>query len=447
MSGTIKVKKGLDISLKGKAELYEGGKCESEVYAIYPDDFVGLTPKVVVKPGDKVWAGTPLMIDKNREEVCIVSPVSGEIVAVNRGDRRKVINVEIRKDGEKKFVNFGVANPQELSAEEIKQKMISAGLFAFIRQRPYDVVADPRISPRDIFVSCFDTAPLAPSVEYILRGEEENFEAGLVALSKLTTGKLYVSIKEGADYVPKHGEVYTFSGKHPTGNVGTQIAYISPINKGDVVWTMSALEVLFIGRLFNEGRVNFKRKVAVTGSEIIKPCYVETILGASIKELLKGNVVMGKNLRYISGNVLTGKNVGREGYLSAFASQVSVIPEGNDRHEFLGGITLGMRKLSNSRLFPAGFGQRGEYDVDARMNGSERAMIMSGEYDKMFPMDIYPEYLLKAIMAFDINKMENLGIYEVAPEDFALCEFVDTSKIEIQHIVREGLDRLRKEMN
>lgn len=448
MADVIKIKKGLDIKLKGKPEprLIDAGK--SDVYSFSPDDYAGLTPKVTVKAGDKVKAGTVLMTDKNNPEVGFVSSVSGEVLSVNRGERRKVLSIEVKSDGKSDSELFGAKNPESMSGEEIKQTLLTAGLWPFIKQRPYDVIANPGVAPRDIFVSTFDTAPLAPDFGFVLKGEEKNFETGLTALSKMTTGKLYVGVNEGSSIsVPKNVVVKTFTGKHPAGNVGTQIHFTAPVNKGEAVWTIQAADVLFIGRLFNKGVVDLTRTLAIAGSEVVKPSYTKALVGASMDSIVGGNVVMGKALRYISGNVLTGANVGKNGFLTAYATQVTIIPEGTEIHEFLGWGMPGFGKYSASRLFLSGFLAKKEYTIDARIKGGERAMIMSGEYDKVFPMDIYPEFLLKAIITFDIDKMENLGIYEVAPEDFALCEFVDTSKIQLQHIVREGLNKLMKEMN
>ena len=331
----------------------------------------------------------------------------------------------------------------------MKAALLEAGLFAFMRQRPYDVIANPNDAPRAIFVSAFDSAPLAPDFELQLKGEEANFQTGLNALAKIAQVYLGVSAKQKSEALlqAKNVTINIFDGPHPAGNVGVQINHVAPINKGEVVWTIGAEAIIFIGRLFNEGKVNLTRTVAFTGSEVVKPCYVKMLLGAKLDKVFKGHVTTGKNLRYISGNVLTGKQVDAEnGYLGAFHSQLTVIPEGNDVHEMLGWIMPRVNDFSTSRSYFSWLQGKKEYVMDARIKGGERHMIMSGEYDSVFPMDIYPEYLIKAIIAGDIDKMEALGIYEVAPEDFALCEFVCSSKVEVQRIVREGLDALRAEM-
>ncbi|WP_280748545.1 Na(+)-translocating NADH-quinone reductase subunit A [Parabacteroides sp. PF5-9] len=457
MANVIKIKKGLDINLKGKpSDVLLAGK-KSVTYAIVPDNYNGIIPKVVAKAGDKVKAGSVLMYDKNRPEIKFVSPVSGEVLAVNRGAKRKVLSIEVQADAEVEYVEFGKKNVSSLKAEEIKEAILEAGLWPSVRQRPYDIVATPGDAPRDIFVSAFYSAPLAPNFDFILRGQEVDFQTGLDALAKLTSGKVYVGVRKGSNVSPKGVELIEVEGPHPAANVGVQINYIKPINKGEIVWVVNPDEVIMIGRLFNKGIADFSRMVVLTGSEISEKGYVETIAGCSIKSLVDGRVQQSNfqngfqglsDTRIISGNVLSGTKVDRDGYLGAYDNQITVIPEGEDVYELFGWIMPRFNDFSVSRTYFSWLmGKKKEYTIDARIKGGKRAMIMSNEYDQVFPMNILPEYLLKAIIAFDIDKMENLGIYEVAPEDFALCEFVDTSKIEIQKIVRDGLDLLYKEMN
>lgn len=449
MANLIKIKKGLDINLKGKATetLIDVGK--SETYAVVPDNYNGIIPKLAVRIGDKVKVGTPLMFDKNHPDVKFVSPVSGEVTAVNRGEKRKILSIVVTPDNEMEYESFFVDEPSSMSKDNIKSVLLNAGLWPYIKQRPYDKVASPDVEPRDIFITAYNTAPLAPSFEYIIKGEEAIFQLGLDILKKLTDGKVYVGMKKGSSVSPKGVEVVELEGPHPVGNVGIMINHIKPVNKGEVVWTMNAADVLFIGRLFKKGTVDFSRLVALTGSEMTERGYVKIISGCTIESLIGRKVIEGnKHVRLISGNVLTGTKVERTDYLGAYDNQITVIPEGDDVDEFVGWATPGFGKYSVSHTYFAWLlGKSKEYVLDARIRGGKRAMIMSNEYDKVFPMDILPEYLLKAIITFDIDKMENLGIYEVAPEDFALCEFVDTSKIEIQKIVRNGLDLLYKEMN
>jgi Na+-transporting NADH:ubiquinone oxidoreductase subunit A len=456
MVQAIKIRKGLDINLKGKPKAVRKQTVSSQYYTVFPDDFPGFMPKVAVKEGDKVLAGTSVLFDKNRPNLQITAPVSGEITAINRGEKRKLISVVIKASATNESVDFGKKKPEALSPEAIKQALAEAGMFAFIRQRPYDMLADPNDTPRDIFVTGFFSTPLSPDADFILEGQEEDFQTGLDALSLITSGKVYLGIrpttKSAALKNARNVEIVTFDGPHPAGNASIQINHIQPVNKGEIVWTIDFTCVLFIGRLFNRGIADFSRWAALTGSEVKEEerAYYQILPGVSLEDWLKDRICSNdSHLRYISGNVLTGTQVARNGSLHAYDNQVTVIPEGDDTHEFLGWIMPGFPKYSVSRTYPAFLVQalsKKEYTIDARIRGGRRAMIMSGEWDKVFPMDILPEFLIRAILASDIEKMENLGIYEIAPEDFALCEFVDTSKMELQTIVRRGLDWLYKEM-
>ena len=449
MANVIKLRKGLDINLKGKASQELMSVKEPGFYALVPDDFTGITPKVVVKEQEYVMAGGPLFIDKNHPELKFVSPVSGVVTSVERGARRKVLNIVVEAAAEQDYEEFGKKSVSALNGESVKTALLEAGMFAFIRQRPYDVIADPTMYPKAIFVSAFDSNPLAPDFEFALKGEEANFQTGLDALAKMAKTYLSISVNQKATALTqaKNVTVTAFDGPNPAGNVGVQINHISPVVKGETVWAIGAEAVIFIGRLFNTGRVDMTRKVAITGSEVLKPAYCKLKVGALLTNVFSGNVTKGKDLRYISGNVLTGKKVNPNGFLGAFDSQLTVIPEGDDIHEMLGWIMPRFNQFSvNHSYFSWLMGKKKEYVLDARIKGGERHMIMSNEYDKVFPMDIFPEYLVKAIIAGDIDRMEALGIYEVAPEDFALCEFVCSSKVEVQRIVRAGLDMLRAEM-
>lgn len=449
MANLIKLRKGLDINLKGKAAAEVVAVKEPGFYSLVPDDFTGVTPKVVVKEQEYVMAGGPLFIDKNHPEVKFVSPVSGVVTSVERGARRKVMNIVVEAAAEQDYEEFGKKNVASMNGEAVKEALLNGGMFAFIRQRPYDVIADPTVAPRAIFVSAFDSNPLAPDFEIALKGEEANFQTGLDALAKIAKTYLSISVNQKAAALTqaKNVTLTVFDGPNPAGNVGVQINHIAPINKGETVWTIDPQAVIFIGRLFNTGRVDLTRTVAITGSEVKKPAYCKLKVGALLTDVLANNVNKERELRYISGNVLTGKQIAANGFLGAFHSQVTVIPEGNDVHEMLGWIMPRLNDFSTSHsYFSWLMGKNKEYTLDARIKGGERHMIMSNEYDKVLPMDIMPEYLIKAIIAGDIDRMEQLGIYEVAPEDFALAEFVCSSKMELQRIVREGLDMLRREM-
>lgn len=445
MSNSIKLRKGLDINLKGKAAEEWLKVNETGIYSICPDDFTGVTPKVVVKEKDYVLAGQPLFVDKNHPELKFVSPVSGEVTSVERGARRKVMSITVKAEAEQKYQEF---QTNVSGAEALKALLLDAGLFAFFRQRPYDVVADPSGTPRAIFVSGFDSNPLAPQFEFVLKGQEDVFQKGLSALAQLAKTYLSISDKQKAQALTAAKDVVltTVSGPHPAGNVGVQINNIAPINKGEVVWTMDAQAVIFIGRLLTTGKVDLTRTVAVAGSEVKHPAYAKLKVGAGVASVLEGNVATDKKLRYISGSPLCGKQIEANGALGAFSNQLTVIPEGDDVHEAFGWIMPRLDQFSVSRSYFSWLMKGKSYALDARVKGGHRHMIFSNEYDDVLPMDIMPEHLIKAIIAGDIDRMEQLGIYEIAPEDFALCEFVCSSKMELQRIIREGLDMLRKEM-
>ena len=449
MANVIKLRKGLDVNLKGKAakELFQAER--SGVYALMPDDFTGMKPKVVVKENDVVKVGDALFVDKNHPEVKFVSPVSGKVVAVVRGERRKVLSVQVEADAEQQYVDFGKKNVALMDTKSVKDLLLESGLFGFFKQRPFDVTANPEDTPKAIFVSAFNSMPLAADFQFVLQGREADFQAGLDALAKIAKTHLGVSTKQNAAALTaaKNVTVTYFSGAAPAGNVGVQINHVDPINKGEVVWTLGAEEVIFIGHLLNTGKLDFTRVIAVAGSQIKKPAYCKAIIGSQMSSILKNNVNEDRHIRIISGNVMTGVKTSADGFLGAHATEVNVIPEGDDVHEILGWIMPRCNEYSTSRSYMSWlFGKKKEYTLDARIKGGERHMIMSNEYDRVFPMDIFPEQLVKAIITGDIDRMEALGIYEVAPEDFALCEFVDSSKLEVQRIVREGLDMLRKEM-
>ena len=447
MANRIKIKKGLQIPLMGVAEETLRGSIQSEYVKLCPEDFPGITPKVAARVDDRVKSGSVLFYDKEHPEITFASPVSGVVTAIERGEKRRILNFTVKTDSQNQYEDFGRKNVSDLSAEEIKNSILKAGIWWTIRQRPYDIVANPTKSPRDIFVTAFDSAPLAPDYNFILKNRQAELQAGLLALSKLTSGKLYFSVGKNSpkiDFPQTNNIVITeFEGPHPAGNVGVQINHLAPVNKNEVVWTLRLTEVAIIGKLFNEGIVDLTRTVALTGSEVKQTGYFNMLIGTDLSQLFTNNVTEGINLRYISGNPLTGRRVETNDVLRAYDSQVTVIPEGDDVHELFGWGSLSPDRYSASPLYMR---LKKAYRIDARLKGGRRAFIVSNEYDEVFPMDIYPEALVKSIMAFNIDKMEQLGIYEVAPEDFALCEFVDTSKLETQKVVRTGLDLLRKEM-
>lgn len=435
MTKTINIRRGLDIPLSGKAEGMPKSVAATLV-GICPDDFPGYTWKCEVKPGDAVAAGTPLFHAKEDESLKITSPVAGVVEEVRRGERRKILAVTVRRNGD------AVAAPE---GKSIADKMKASGLWAMMRQRPFDVVPDTGTEPRDIFVTAFDSAPLAGKM--IPTHLEKYLEAGLKALKSLTKGTVYLSVREAADYKVESAEIIEVSGPHPAGNVGPQIAAVAPVNKGESVWALDAATAARIGKLAKEGTAEYMTEVAVTGPAALHPENILTEIGASLGEILKGEVPTEGNTRVVAGNVLTGvKENPVSGFLRWPYRQVTLLPEGDHADEFMGWASLSPSKFSVKRTFPSFlFGKGKTFPFDARIKGGHRAMILSGEMDKVFPFDIYPEYLLKAMMAGDYDRMEKLGIYEVAPEDFALPEFVDTSKQPLQQIVRDSLNALRKD--
>lgn len=447
MKNVIKLRKGLDINLKGIACKGTISSLKSGEYALVPDSFCGVTPKIVVHEGDKVKAGEPLFVSKKYPEVKFASPVSGTVETILRGERRKILYVKVKADEEQQFLDFGSKDVNSLDAESVKKALLDAGIFGYIKQLPYAVSTTPDTDPKAIFVSAFRDMPLASDFEVELEGNEKDFQTGLNALSKIQKTYLGISSSQTAKALvnAENVEINIFKGKCPAGNVGVQVNHVCPVNKGEVVWTVDPAHVIIIGRLFNTGKVDLRRVIAVAGSEIKEPSYVEALIGTPLSVVLDGKLAKEDHIRIINGNPLTGKKTTMEDYIGAATSEVTVIPEGDNVDELLGWILPRTKEFSTSRsYFSWLFGKR-EYNLDARIKGGERHMIMSGEYDKVLPMDIYGEYLIKAIIAGDIDKMELLGIYEVSPEDFALAEFVDSSKLELQRIVREGLDMLRKE--
>ena len=445
MANVIKLHKGLDIHLQGKAEEKLIQLKSNGQYALVPDDFEGVTPKVVVKEGDIVKAGDALFVNKQYPEVKFASPVSGKVVEVVRGERRKVLCVKVQADAEQEFVDFGKKDVGTLTGEQVVNALLEAGIFGYINQLPYAVSTNPSVLPKAIFVSALRDKPLAGDFEFEVHGQEQDFQTGITALSKIAKTYLGVGVGSKLEGV-KDAEVNIFDGKCPAGNVGVQVNNIDPVNKGEVVWTIGdPTVVLFIGRLLNTGKVNLSRRVALCGSEVKNPAYVDMLVGEELSTLLSNSYDASKNVRIINGNVLTGRPTTKEGFLGAHTSEITVIPEGNDADEMLGWILPRFKQFSVNRSYFSWLCGKKSYALDARIKGGERHMIMSGEYDKVLPMDIYGEYLIKAIIAGDIDRQEALGIYEVSPEDFALAEFVDSSKLELQRIVREGLNILRKE--
>lgn len=449
MSNVIKIKRGVDIKLVGEAEQQYAQKLPVETVAIKPSNFHGVRLKLVAKEGEEVKAGSPVLVDRDNDRISFCSPVSGEIAQVVRGEKRKILEVRILADKEIDYLDFGSADPSKLSREEIIGKLTASGCWPLIKERPYNVIANTEIAPKAIFISGFDSAPLAPDLNLLLEDQEEEFQAGINALAKLTEGSIHLGLnnsKPAANVFKgvQGVQINKFEGPHPAGLVGVHIHHVSPINKGETVWTISPEHVVIIGRLFLTGKFDARINIAVTGSEVKERKYHRTILGAAIKHFVEGNISDKKN-RLISGNVLTGTKVEMDGYLDAFARQITVIPEG-DEPEFFGWVIPKTDKFSISRTLPAWLMPNKKYELNANLHGEHRPFVVTGQYERVFPFDIYPVQLLKAIMINDIEKMENLGLYEVVEEDFALCEVVCTSKTPVQETVRKGLDLMKIEL-
>ncbi len=449
MSTVYKIKKGLDIKLLGEAEKTIVD-LNAKRYAIKPPDFIGCFPKMLVKEGDKVKTGSPVFYDKYRDNIQFTSPVSGTILEIKRGAKRKLLEVVIESDGKGESVDFGSADVGTTDRDALIEILLKSGVWPVLRQRPYSTIAHPKDNPKAIFISAFDTAPLAPDFDLIVHGQGEAFQTGLDVLSKLTTGKVHLNIDD-ANTVSKvflnsrNVEINHFSGPHPASNVSVHVSRIDPLNKGEVIWYLGAQEVLTIGKLFLTGKYDPARIIALTGSEVLKPRYYKTFIGARITNMVSGNISDSK-CRYISGNVLTGEKIERDGFVRFYDSMVTIIPEG-DNFEFFGWLSPGFNKFSFSGTFPSKLFPNKKYRLDTNINGGNRAFVMTGKLEKVFPFDIYPMQLIKAILVEDIDLMENLGIYEIEEEDFALCEVIDTSKTNIQEIVRNGLDLMRQEMS
>lgn len=436
----------MDIQLAGKASEKKTKLGVVSDYALVPDDFTGIVPKVVVKEGDHVLAGDPLFVNKNFPEVRFASPVSGIVEAVVRGDRRKVLCVKVKADDSQEYRDFGSKNVDSLDGNGVRSLLLEAGLFGYINQLPYAVSTTPDTTPKAIFVSAFRDMPLAGDFDFEVKGQETDFQTGITALSKIAQVNVGISSKSQNETLRnlKDATVTAWQGPCPAANVGVHVNHLCPVNKGEVVWTVDPVAVIFIGRLLNTGKVDLRRTIAVAGSEVVEPHYVDALVGTPLKAILEGNVREGA-VRIINGNPLTGRKDSLDGYLGAHTSEVTVIPEGDDADEMLGWIMPRLGHFSANRSYFSWLLGKRDYKLDARVKGGKRNMIMSGEYDKVLPMDIYAEFLIKAIITGDIDKQEQLGIYEVSPEDFAVAEFVDSSKLELQKIVRQGLDILRKE--
>ncbi len=449
MSKDIRIKKGLDINLVGVAEPTTSKAALSNVYALNLRDFHGLTPKMLLKEGAEVKAGEGIFYNKNNEKMLFVSPVSGEIIEVVRGARRRILTIKILADKTQEQVSHKPLDLNKTSPDEIKNFLLKTGCWPFIKQRPYDIIADPDTIPKAIFISGYNTAPLAADVDYVLQGKEKEIQAALDALGALTPGKVHVSVgKNGNSPLSSMQgiELHKVSGPHPAGLVGTQINKIDPINKGELVWTIAPQDLIIIGETLQTGKFNAERLVALAGSYIKKPHYYKTKIGAEISTFLYASGVNEGRFRLINGDVLTGSKVRPDGFLGFYNSTVTAIPEGDD-YELFGWNKPVFDKVSTTRALTFSWLRpKKKYDLNTNTNGEHRAFVVTGQYEEVFPLDIYPLQLLKACMVQDLDEMEQLGLYEVIPEDFSLTEFICISKQPHQQIIREGLDLLHKEI-
>lgn len=448
MSNTISIRKGLDIRLVGEATKEIKEIPVSKTVCLSPIDFHGLIPKMVVKEGASVQIGDTIFYDKKNEKIKFVSPASGTIKQIVRAEKRRIVQIIIESDSKQTSKKFEVKKIADTTKEEMLDLLLESGIWPSMKQRPLDIIADPSKDPKGIFVSSFDSSPLAPDYSFILSEKMEQVQMGLNALNVLADGKVHLSSRNNSEFSKMQNvSHHTINGMHPAGNIGTQIHHIDPVNKGEFVWGMNIQDVAALGKLMETGTVDAKKCIAITGSEVSTPTYMNIHSGSLMSDILKDNVT-GENVRYISGNVLTGDQKSIDEYISYYHNQVTVIPEGNEYKFFLttGWLGLGFDKFSNSRLFPTFLLPKSKkFKLDTNTNGEERAFVVTGELEKVFPFDILPMHLAKAAITDDIDGMENLGIYEVAPEDFALCEYVCTTKINIQEKIRQGLDLIASE--
>ena len=448
MSKDIRIKKGLDIKLVGEATLTTNKLPVKGMFALKPQDFHGIIPKLIAKEGTSVKAGESIFYSKSDDRILFPSPVSGKVTEIIRGAKRKIISIKITADGKQSFKDFGIKDADKMSAEEVKNHLLNSGCWPFIKQRPFDVIANPSQTPKAIFISAYASSPLAANYDYTLAGKEKELQAALTAISKLTTGSVHVSVGKDSNSPfsgLKNIQLHNVSGPHPVGNVSTQISQIDPLNKGEVVWVINPHDLLVVGELLLTGNFNFIRTLALTGSQFEKPSYVTVVSGASISDVVAKNINID-NTRIISGNVLSGTQVSKDDFLGYYDNQITAIPEGDD-YEFFGWNKPVFNKISPSRALTFSWlTPKKKYDLNTNTNGEHRAFVVTGSYENVFPLDIFPLQFLKACMYQDLDEMENLGGYEVAPEDFALTEFICISKQPHQKIVREGLDLMKEEL-
>ncbi len=451
MSKTIRIKKGLNIKLAGSAPNSISTAGYPEIVALQPENFDGVVPGLLVKEGDDILAGTPVFANKHNSIIQFCSPVSGEIVEILRGEKRKILAIKILADKEISYIENQPLDPLSLNGDQVKEVLLKGGAWPFIRQRPYGIIPNPAVAPKAIFISAFDSAPLAPDLDFVMKEKNESFQNGINALSRLTEGMVHININAKTTASPvftqaKNVQINSFDGPHPAGNVGVQIHHIDAVNKGETVWYVHPQDVAIIGNLFLKGRLEANRLVALTGSQIERPSYYNLPIGSAVKNMIADGGIKTGATRIVSGNILSGRKAGSDGFIDFYDTQVTALPEGEEP-EFMGWLSPGLNKFSMSRTFFSWLTPNKVHAFTTNLHGEERPFVVSGEYEKVFPMDIYPVQLLKSILIEDLDMMEKLGIYEVTEEDFALCEVVCTSKIKSQEIIRQGLEMMRKEFS
>ncbi|MGV4460184.1 Na(+)-translocating NADH-quinone reductase subunit A [Ornithobacterium rhinotracheale] len=450
MSKDIRISKGLDIKLVGEADKIVSEAAESKEYAIVPDDFHGIIPRLIKREGDQVKAGEAVFHSKMDDKILFPSPVSGTVKEVRRGEKRKILAIVVEPDGANTSLEFTPLDLSKATAEEVKQRLLEGGCWPFVKQRPYDVIANPEETPKAIFISGYNSAPLAPDADYLVEGKERELQAAIDALGKLTSGKIHLTIGKdsGASAFSKLNgvELHKAYGPHPVGNVSTQIAKVDPINKGERIWVVKPEDLVTIGDFLLTGKLNLTKLIAVNGGQVENPKYVRSKAGAKLEDVLAQVTIKGDNNRIIKGNPISGEKATAQDYVGAYTNQVVILEEGND-YEFFGWALPRANKFSVLRANMFSFlSPNKKYNLSTNTNGEQRAFVLTGEYEKVFPLDIYPMQLLKSCLYKDLDEMEALGIYEVAPEDFALTEFICVSKIPHQQIIREGLDVMNKEV-
>ena len=440
MSNNLDLKKGLNIPIKGVAAPEVIKTVVPDIVAVKPTCFKGLVPRLLVKEGDAVKAGSPVMADKQRPEILLTSPVSGTVEQIVRGEKRKLLAVLVKAEASQEYVDFGSQAPAD--ATGVKELLLNTGLWAALIQRPYGIVADPQAAPKAIFVSSFSTAPLAADNDFTLVESMKDIQAGVDALGKIAP--VHISVRKAGSAFGgiKNATLHAVGGPHPAGNVGVQISHIAPIRKGETVWTISLLHLAALGHVINTGKLDLTRKVAVTGPAAARTGYVVALPGTPVKDITE----VKEGVRAVGGDVLSGENLGADGYLGFFEDQLTLLYEGYKR-EWLGWAKVFRPKVfSSSWCYFSWLTPRKKYNMDTNLHGGPRAFVQTKCFEDVTPMDIFPIYLIKACLAGDIEKMEQFGIYEVLPEDLALCDFVDPSKNEIQAIIQKGIDLMIKEM-